>query len=62
MHEAKGNARSLFGEDVNSYLKQLIEDLALLNSHPDDVIRKHPANVVMPEVEMCTRILHAHRT
>jgi len=43
MHEAMGNARFLFGEDVNSYLKKLIEDFAFLHSFTDDVIRDHPA-------------------
>ena len=42
LHEAKGNARFLFGDDVNSYLKDRITDFAFLISFTDEVIRDSP--------------------
>src|SRR5262245_57090208 len=38
LHQARGNARFLFGDDVNSYLKDRIADCAFLLSHDAEVI------------------------
>jgi len=38
LHQAKSNARFLFRDDVNSYLKDRIADCAFLLSHDDEVI------------------------
>jgi hypothetical protein len=42
LHRAKGQARFLFGEDVNSYLRERIADCALLMSMTDEVIDARP--------------------
>jgi hypothetical protein len=42
LHQAKGRARFLFGDDVNSYLKERIADCALLLAFSDEAINEHP--------------------
>jgi hypothetical protein len=42
LHEAKGNARFLFGDDVNSYLKDRIADCAFLLAFNDEVLNERP--------------------
>lgn len=42
LHKAKGNARFLFGEEVNDYLENCISDCAFLNTYTDEVINNHP--------------------
>jgi hypothetical protein len=41
LHQAKGKARFLFGDDVNAYLKERIADCALLMAHTDEVINEY---------------------
>jgi hypothetical protein len=43
-HQAKGKARFLFGDDVNSYLKGRIADCAFLLSFDNEAISEHPPN------------------
>ena len=40
LHQAKGKARLLFGDDVNNYLKDRIADCAFLLAFSDDVIKE----------------------
>jgi hypothetical protein len=42
LHQAKGKARFLFGDDVNSYLEARIANCAFLLAFTNDVIREHP--------------------
>lgn len=42
LHQAKGKARFLFGDDVNTYLKERIEDCAFMRSFTDEAIKGHP--------------------
>jgi hypothetical protein len=42
LHQAKGKARFLFGNDVNAYLKERIADCAFLLAFTDEVIQERP--------------------
>jgi hypothetical protein len=44
LHEAKGKARFLFGDDVNAYLQARIKDCAFLMSLTSEVIESDPLN------------------